>query len=193
MLSVFDVVVLAIFSLVRPPAVDVQDHAEQHRLVTLAHDITLAAEMHDGAPFLGPQRKEALALALVAIAFHESAFDARVADCRITGDRLPHQRAHEGRSVSLWQLMGSRSWFGHKRREVCRNQPLAAYLAVKVLRLYSQSSYGGFFRGYASGNGGLYTPAASKRCKTWERLAREAGLKGATCWGRGAISSAATD
>lgn len=185
-MSLAEVALAAILSLARAPAVDVSDHAEQHRLVGLSQDIALAAELHDGAPFRGPARKEALALALVAIALHESAFSAKVADCRVTGDRMPWHRPHEGRAISAYQMQSS-SWDKHSRREICGNPTLAAYLAAKVLQRYRQSTYGGFFRGYASGNGGLYTVAASKRCATWERLARQAGLSGAVCWGRGTI------
>lgn len=183
-MTLSQIILIAILSVVRAPAVDVQDHAEQSRLVRLANDIAYAVELHGGAPFRGPARKEALALALVAIALHESAFDRRVASCKLTGDRMPWHKADEGRSIALWQLMSGKAWDGHTRKEICGNQALAAYLAAKVLRLYSQSTYGGFFRGYASGNGGLYTVAASKRCATWERLAKDAGLTGAVCWGR---------
>lgn len=187
-MTLAQLVLVAILTVVRAPAVDLASWPEQHRLVTLAHDIALAAELHDGAPFRGPARREALALALVALALHESAFAAPVASCRLTGDRMPWHQPWEGPSITLWQLRAGRAWDGHTRRELCRNQALAAYSAVKVLQLYSQSTYGGMFRGYVSGNGGLYTVAAAKRCATWERLSRDAGLAGAVCWGRGEIA-----
>lgn len=184
-MSLFEITLAAILSVVRPPAVDVNDHAEQHRLVTVAHDIVLAAELHDGAPFRGPARKEALALALVAIALHESAFSAKVATCEVTGDVPLGRKRWEGRSISTFQLHTGRAWDGHRRREICGNPALAAYLAAKVLRMHAPSGTpGGYFRGYASGNSGMPTTAARRRCATWERLARGAGLMGASCWGR---------
>lgn len=190
-MTLAQITLIAILSVVRAPAVDIANQAEQHRLVTVAEDIALAAELHDGAPFVGPQRKEALALALVAIALHESAFMREVGTCRITGDRLPHHQPWEGESISLWQLHAGRAWDGHRRREICLNPALAAYLAAKVLRMYAPSGTpGGYFRGYASGNSGMPTKAARKRCATWERLAKGAGLVGAKCWSMGAISSA---
>lgn len=179
---------IAVLSLVRAPAVDINDHAEQHRLVTLAEDIALAAELHDGRPFKGTARKEALALALVSIAMHESAFMRDVETCRRTGDVPLGRKPWEGESISSWQLHAGRAWDGHRRREICLNPSLAAYLAAKVLRLYAPSGTpGGFFRGYASGNSGRPTTAARKRCSTWERLARDAGLVGAQCWRDGAV------
>lgn len=189
-MTLAQITLIAILTLVRAPAVDITDHREQHRLVTLSEDIALAAELHDGAPFHGPARKEALALALVSIALHESAFSWRVATCRVTGDRMPWQREWEGPSITVWQLRAGKAWDGLTRRQLCTNQALAAYNAVKVLRLYATSGTpGGFFRGYASGNSGMPTKAARRRCATWERLALDAGLTGAQCWRRGQISS----
>lgn len=188
-MTLAQLVLIAILSVVRAPAVDIQSHAEQARLVRLANDIAYAAELHDGVPFRGPARRQALALFLVTMAKHEGDFSWKVATCRLTGDRMPWHKPDEGRSISLFQLMSGKSWDGHTRREICTNQALAAYLAAKVLRLYSQSSYGGMFNGYASGNGGLRTVAARKRCATWERLAAQAGLSGAKCWGRQEITA----
>src|SRR5262245_14697922 len=116
---------VAILSVVRPPAVDTSSESEQHRLVGLAHDIALAAELHDGQPFPGPARREARALALVAIALHESAFDGRVARCQLTGDRSPGQKEWEGPAISLWQIRRGKSWDGHTRQQLCTNQALA--------------------------------------------------------------------
>lgn len=187
-MTLSQITLVAILSVVRAPAVDIKDHAEQHRLVTVAEDIALAAELHDGAPFVGPARKEALALALVAIALHESAFMREVGTCRITGDRLPWQKEWEGPSITLWQIRSGKAWDGHTRRQLCTNQALAAYAAVKVLRLYAPARMPlSFFRGYASGNSSMPTRAARKRCATWERLARDTGLTGAQCWRRGLI------
>lgn len=179
---------IAILGLVRAPAVDINDHAEQHRIVGLAEDIALAAELHDGAPFVGPARKEALALALVSIALHESAFMRRVGTCHLTGDRMIWQRPHEGPSITYFQLKGRIAWGGNTRFQLCMLPKLAAYRAVAVLRLYALSTHGGMFRGYASGNSAMPTTAARRRCATWERLARNAGLTGALCWRRGEIS-----
>lgn len=164
-----EIILAAIVSLPQP-----QDPANLPRL---AEDIALAAQLHDGAPFVGPARVEALSMALVAIAYHESSFRHPVATCRITGDRLPWQKAHDGRSITLWQLMRGPSWDGHSRDELCWNQSLAAYVAAKVLRRYARPwNWGGLFRGYASGSAGRDSWQARARCKTWERVSRKAGL-----------------
>lgn len=175
-MNLTSLILAAILSLPQP-----KDPANLPRL---AEDIALAAELHDGAPFTGPARVEALSMALVAIAYHESSFRHPVAMCRITGDRLPGQKDNEGRSITAFQLMRGLSWDGHSREDLCYNQSLAAYVAVKVLRRYARPwNWGGLFRGYASGSAGRDSAAARARCKTWERLSVKAGLV-VSCWNR---------
>lgn len=185
------ILLAAILTLARPAGLDTPEHRPWFERI--AADVELAATLHDGAPFRGAARRESLGLALVALAWHESAFRPAVASCRITGDRTRWQKSHEGRSITLWQLMRGPSWDGHERQELCESQPLAAYLAVKVLIRYEQPArwnWGALFRGYASGSAGVDSSSARKCCATRERLATQAGLDGAHCHGRGMIGFA---
>ena len=96
-MSLDAVALAAILATARAPAVDVA--AERPRLEALAATIAHAAQAHPWA--LGA---EPAALALVAVAHHESGYRAEVADCRITGDRHRGEGPTEGASVGLWQL-----------------------------------------------------------------------------------------
>jgi hypothetical protein len=197
-----EVVLAAVLSLGRAPAVDVV--AERPRLEALAADVALAVRDASAQnPFTGPARDEAAALVLVAVAFHESGFDARVQDCRLTGDRRRGQAPHEGPSVTLWQLKGAWARGGLTREEVCRSPRLAAAQALRVFaghaRRCARSPWLAAFQGYASGSCGRESLVAYRtqegdvavkqqraglvRCATWERLAKRAGLVGATCSG----------
>lgn len=145
-------------------------------LERLASNITLAAELSE-TPFRGPQGREAAALALVAIARHESAFLPSVAICNVNGDG--------GRSVSPFQLMRGAAWDGHARSELCNGGPLAAYLALRVLNVYPAKCFAktpqAIFRSYASGSCSAASQAATDICESWVSISSRMGLVGASC------------
>ncbi len=148
---------------------------ERPELELVAADVALAVEF-GRVPFLGPAAREAAALALVAIAWHESGFAPEVGDCRRRGDLHLTPTG----SVSLWQLLGPWARGGHPADEVCQNQPLAAYLALGVLDVHARrctrAPWRSLFDGYASGRCGHETPASGRQCAAWARLAASAGL-----------------
>lgn len=162
----------AVLSLARGPAVDVA--TERPRLEALAHAIAGAVEQRaalddwlPGSVLPLPGTPERSALALVAIAYHESAFRADVSDCRTVGFAEP--------SITAFQLHGPWSWGGHTRRELCADVRLAASRALYVLARQSarcRSIERGFW-GYASGNCGRSTKAAREIIAIWRRLLRE--------------------
>lgn len=197
-MTLTELVLTSILALARAPAVD--KVAERPRLEALAADVAGAVDdARSDNPFAGPASREAAALVLVAVAFHESGFDARVQDCRLTGDRRPGQGPHEGPSVSLWQLKGWSGRGGLPRQLVCSSPRAAAARALRVFAAHakrcSRSSWLAAFQGYASGScgresfvtyrskdGALRSQAAgAARCRTWARLAARAGLSGVGC------------
>lgn len=198
-MSLAQVTLIAILSLVRAPAADaVRDSVHLEALADAIAGAVIDADdlaswiPDAGAgttdevlplPFRGAGARVATALALAALAFHESRFDPRVTDCRIVGKDHP--------SISAWQLWGPMSRGLYTRRELCASPRKAAERALWVLSHHARR--GGrvrrWFDGYASG--GRPTKAGRIRCETWERLAKDAGLVGAQCWRRGAIIRAA--
>jgi hypothetical protein len=189
-MSTLSTIALAgILSLVHPTA-----QRDINRLSTVAADIALAVDMAPSLPFSGPAAREATALALVAIAGHESGFQARYATCASTGDRLAHHGPAEGRSISLWQLMRGWAWGEYSRAEICPetptdSRPLAAWLALRVLRLHGARCrrVQSWFNGYAAGDCSVRSAAATRQCASWERLMRRAGLAG-SCWSTGVVA-----
>ncbi len=175
-------VLAAILATAQPAHVDVR--AEGTRLEALASGIVdavrdreaLAAwnDAHPGLPWRGPTAPEASALALVAIAAHESGFRADVSDCRRTGD--------VGRSITAFQLMRGRAWGAFDRAILCRSPALAARQALAALAAQGArcATPRSWFDGYASGNCGQRTAAGGRQCAIWERLAKAAGLR-ASC------------
>lgn len=176
-MTLFEITIAALLSVARPPAVDVV--ADRTRLEAMAAAIAGAVETADDPlvaawlgepqlPLTGHRAREATALALVAIAAHESALRADVADCRRTGDH--------GRSITTWQLMRGRSWGRHTRRELCSSVAIAARQALAVFAGNGAraSTAGGLFASYAGGR--RPSRASREMCRLWERLTRAAGI-----------------
>lgn len=97
---------------------------------------------------LFPEEKnceEVTALALVAVAFHESGFASDVQDCSrcvIGGAWCDH-----GRAISLYQMQRN-NWQGHARAAVCKDNRLATSLAYDSLAK-PRGSWKNKFRVYA--------------------------------------------
>jgi len=172
-------VLTAILSLARAPAVTLPE--ELPRLEALAEAIAGAVDEAQaleawlpgtgpGLPFTGAAAPEASALALVAIAHHESGFRAAVSDCRIVGTDHP--------SITAWQLWGPFARGPYSRRALCAEPRLAAERALWTLAHHAERTRtpAGAFRGYASGDPAVRSRAAARQCALWERLARAAGL-----------------
>lgn len=173
-------VLAALLSMIRPSTYWTPVPLEQ--IEVIADDIALSAALHDGAPFTGPERLQKHALALAAIAIHESNLAQRVVSCRLAGD--PLAGSGPGRSITVFQLMSGRAWGGHTRDEICSNGPLAAYLAGSILAMHARAGSAlGVFRGYASGDAGRRSDASDRQCKMWTKAAARVGIKVA-CWER---------
>lgn len=133
------------------------------------------AEAAERAPIWDrPGGKEATALALAAIAKHESGVQRAVAVCKILGDdgdRVP--------TVSMFQLKKGKAWWGYTQPELCDiNQVAAADAALKTLALHKRGAWSidFLFRGYASGNGGVQSRAAREISSIWYVYMRRINL-----------------
>lgn len=183
-MSLTAILTTVLLGLIRPPSTARFASLDPERVAILADDLALAAELHDGAPFKGPDRVLKLALAGAAVAAHESNLARRVVDCEYHGDPRLGDQPGQGRSITAFQLFKGFAWDGHTREELCPTGPLAAYVALKLLgRQGGCSTPQSMFAGYASGDCRRGSRAAERQCRIWERAATRAGLHVA-CAGR---------
>lgn len=98
----------------------------------------------------GPEATAGIALALLAVAQHESGLWRSVQDCSVC---VPGQWCDNGRSISLYQLhVGSGAWGDFPREAICSDNRLATDLALRVLRRHRKASDPAhLFIGYARG------------------------------------------
>lgn len=183
MSKLFDVTLSALLSLARAPAVDLP--REQPRIERMARAITAAVEHRRDLdawmpgsviplPFKGDAADEGAALALVAIAFHESALREDVQTCRKVGSFEP--------SITSFQLNGVFSRGSYSSRELCSSVHLAAERALYVFAHHGQRCRTplSWHFGYSGGSCGRQNAAGRRQCAIWERLAKKAGLR-ASC------------
>jgi hypothetical protein len=155
--------------------------ADRERLEPLAVSIAAAIADAKALPFRGPAGVEASALALVAIAAHESSFHPEVLDCRKRGDG--------GHSVTAFQLHDGAAWGELTDVELCGSFDVATPRALRVLTTYGAraSSPQGVFSSYAGGE--KHRKEALELCAIWQRLTRARGLD-ASCKGTRTIGRA---
>lgn len=108
------------------------------------------------------------ALALVAIAHHESGLRADVADCRVTGD--------VGQAFTAFQLRGRFAFGNYTTRQLCRSPRLAARRALAVLTRHARCGEERALWGYASGNCAKPSAAARRQIAIWHRLRAHFGV-----------------
>lgn len=116
----------------------------------IASDIIIEVSKADGAPFVGPARHDAAAIALLTIAHHESGFRRDVEDCSIC--RPGSDWCGGGKSISMYQLESS-SWGGFARKEICASNQLATELALRAMALVGKWSPSSMFYSYAGCKG----------------------------------------
>lgn len=185
-------ILLALVALLRPA--EPERAVELARLAPIAEAIIDAVDDAPELPWPGPSARAGAAYALVALAWHESGFDAAIISCR--------RRGALG-DATAWQLLGPYARGGHTVDELCASLPLAASRALAVLSAGAHRCRAAgavaAFQAYAAGPCGRPAPirvrvrgviitvdkdAGATRCVTWARLALGAGIAGATCWAR---------
>jgi hypothetical protein len=98
--------------------------------------------------FVGEAAPEATALALYAVAAHESGFWSKVQDC--SACYIGSRWCDQGRSVSLYQLQGPASWGPYSREELCSDNANATRRARAVLARHRKAGSSlGLFIGYS--------------------------------------------
>jgi hypothetical protein len=153
---------------------------DKMRLHGVAQDIWAAADAlpDNRQPFQGEAGKEASAVALVTVSFHESGFWSKVQDCSIC---FPGSAwCDRGRSVSLFQLReGSSSWGAYTRAELCEDNAKAAERAMVVLSRHRRSPLPvTLFDAYARGGAGIKPgQAALEMSRYFDQFSKKAGIR----------------
>jgi hypothetical protein len=148
---------------------------DRMRLHGVAQDVVAAVEAAPALPFWGPAAHEASAVALVAVAHHESGMWAKVQSCEVCNPESGW--CDRGRSVTLFQLQGRTAWGGYSRQELCSSNAAATERALAVLARFSRSpSTGRLFDGYAGRSLGVGR-AAREIDTMFLTKAKKAGLR----------------
>ena len=125
-----------------------EGHPENHiaRLTTVSNEFMQAATDHP--LFTGEAAVPATAMALYAVAYHESGFWSKAQDCSACYIGSPW--CDGGRSVTMFQLQGSVSWGRFNRSELCSSNANATERALRILwKNKGRCSITALFQGYA--------------------------------------------
>jgi hypothetical protein len=169
-------------SYIREPFVDAQMRYE-----SIAEDISAVAMDENEPPlFKGPAAREATAVLLSAVAWHESGFRKDVEICK--GIR---SKGDNGLSVGLLQVMRGRNYEGHSATEICKDRRLAIRLGLHVLRRAKETCHGSprtWLQSYAAGYCGVDSSSSRDACAAFERVGQK-HLLGISCSSAGPVSS----
>jgi hypothetical protein len=168
-------------SYIREPLTDAQVRYE-----AIAEDISAVAMDENEPPlFKGPAAREATAVLLSAVAWHESGFRKDVDICK--GVR---SKGDQGMSVGLLQVMKGRNYEGHSQLEICQDRQLGIRLGLHVLRRAKETCHGGprlWLQSYAAGWCGVRSSSARDACAAFERVGQK-HLLGISCSSAGPVS-----
>ena len=147
--------------------------ADAARLDAVAREMTEISTAHP--LWTGPAAGEATALALYAVAAHESGFEASVQDC--SACPVGGARCDRGRSVTLYQLrQGAPQWGAHTREQLCSSNRLATGRALHILRRYARCAPDRMFVGYATGSCDRDSRAGQDIAARWRTALRSRGI-----------------
>jgi hypothetical protein len=163
----------------------------ERRYESIAEDLAaIVSDQNEPPVFNGPAGREATAILLSAIAWHESAFRRDVDACK--GAR---SKGDDGRSLGLLQVMAGPNHEGYSADEICSDRRLALRLGLHVLRRAKENcSKGGprsWLQSYASGGCGTPSNATQGVCAAFERVGTKR-LNGISCSSTGPVSLRAT-
>ncbi len=174
------------------PSIQIQSYVReplleaQMRYASIAEDISAIAMDENEPPlFSGPAGREATAVLLSAIAWHESHFRKDVDACK--GARA---KGDKGRSISLLQVMAGPNYEGHSASEICQDRRLAIRLGLHVLRRAKESCRGtprDWMQSYAAGACGIRSNVSRDVCTAFERVGQK-HLTGLSCSTSGPVT-----
>lgn len=160
--------------------------AAQKRYEKVAADIAEVAFDENEPPlFDGPAGREATAMLLTAIAWHESGFRKDVELCH-----GPIAKGDKGRSIGLFQIMRGPNRQGYSSEEICGNRKLQARLGLHVLRRAKEYCGGSpvlWLQAYGSGRCHAGQRAARNMCNAFEKISKDA-FDDLSCRSTGPIS-----
>ncbi len=174
------------------PSIQVRSYAHEplaeaeERYEAIADDIsTVAMDESEPPLFTGPAAREATAVLLSAIAWHESGFRKDVDACMGA-----HSKGDHGRSISLLQVMSGPNYEGHPASEICEDRRLAIRLGLHVLRRAQKACGGGprsWLQSYAAGGCSIRSNVSRDVCTAFERVGQK-HLVGISCASSGPVS-----
>jgi len=157
----------------------------ERRYEDLAADIAEVAFDENEAPlFDGPAGREATALLLTAVAWHESGFRKDVEICE-----GPIAKGDEGRSIGLFQIMRGANRQGYSAKQICSDRKLQVRLGLHVLRRAKERCGGSpliWLQAYGAGRCHLPHSSARNKCAAFERIGRK-HFDGLSCRSTGPV------
>lgn len=168
-------------SYMREPLTDAQ-----RRYESMAADIAAVAFEEDEPPlFDGPAGREATAMLLTAIAWHESGFRKDVETCH-----GPIAKGDRGRSIGLFQIIRGPNREGHSASDICNDRKLQIRLGLRTLRRAKDFCGGSplvWLQAYGSGRCHVSHRAARNMCAAFERIGKDR-IANLSCRSAGPVS-----
>lgn len=156
------------------------------RYAAVAADIAeIAFEESEPPLFEGPAGREATALLLTAIAWHESGFRKDVETCH-----GPIAKGDHGRSIGLFQIIRGPNREGHSAKDICADRKLQIRLGLRTLRRAKEHCGGSpltWLQAYGSGRCHTAHRAARNMCAAFERVGKDQ-FDGLSCRSQGPVS-----
>jgi hypothetical protein len=158
----------------------------ERRYEELAADIAEVAFDENEPPlFDGPAGREATALLLTAVAWHESGFRKDVETCH-----GPLAKGDDGRSIGLFQIMRGSNRQGYSAKQICSDRKLQVRLGLHVLRRAKERCGGApivWLQAYGAGRCHLAHRSARNKCAAFERIGKK-HFEGLSCKSTGPVS-----
>lgn len=164
-----------------------ETHADARaRYESVAADIAAVVNEESEPPlFEGPAGREATAMLLTAIAWHESGFRKDVETCH-----GPRSKGDHGRSIGLFQIIQGPNREGYSAKEICADRKLQVRLGLHALRRAKDFCGGGplvWLQAYGSGRCHFPHRAARNMCAAFERVSKNR-IAGLSCRSIGPVS-----
>lgn len=163
------------------------EEAEQRYKEVAADIVEVAFDENEPPLFDGPAGREATALLLTAVAWHESGFRKDVETCQ-----GPLAKGDDGRSIGLFQIMQGKNRQGYSAKEICSDRKLQVRLGLHVLRRAKERCGGSplvWLQAYGAGRCDLPHRSARNKCAAFEKIGSK-HFKGLSCKSTGPVTYA---